>query len=107
MQNPLKNETSRVFALSCGILCIYACIGTSVLIGIVAFAVWNVDQPPKAYHLADSLQEGMSKQEVQQILGAPNKDYEHQFAYTRFMAWGIFYVNFDEDGKLKNYDYDH
>jgi len=76
------------------------------VIVLFAFVCWNFNQPPRAYYLADSLQEGMSKQEVQQILGTPHSDFGNSFAYGRFMAWGIFYVYFDEDGKLTEHYYD-
>ena len=96
----------RVFAMSCGVVCLYACICITILTGLVAFACWNFDQPPRAYHLVDSLQVGMSKQEVQQILGSPDGDFGHSFAYQSSWGWGIFYVYFDKNGKLKEYNYD-
>ena len=85
---------------------VVSCICISIFIAVFVFFLWNFDQPPKAYYLADSLQEGMSIQEVQQILGPPNSDYGYAFAYTRSGAWGIYYVIFDEDEKLKEHYYD-
>ena len=105
MSNPQDSKTSKILRIFIAD-CIACCICAALVIVIFFFACWNFNQPPRAYHLADSLQEGMSKQEVLQILGTPNSDFGHQFAYSRFMAWGIFYVDFDKDGKLIDYRYD-
>ena len=95
-------KTYRIFAT----LFIALCICILIPITMFAFALWNFNQPPRAYDLADSLQKGMSKQEVQKILGSPNSDYEHTYAYHRPFGWGIYYVIFDEDGKLNEHYYD-
>jgi len=74
--------------------------------GGCAFLVWSFNRPPRAYYLANSLQEGMTKHEVRKILGKPDSDFGHSFAYNRPLSWGIYYVIFDNDGKLKEHYYD-
>ena len=105
MQNPQNNKIQKILRFFIA-YCIAFCVCASFVIILFAFTCWNFNQPPKAYHLANSLQAGMSKQEVQQILGTPHSDFGHSFAYGRFMAWGIFYVYFDENGKLTEHYYD-
>ena len=102
MSDISKNETFRIFATSSIVLCI--CI--SMLMAMFALAVWNFNQPPRAYYLADSLQKGMSKQEVQKILGSPNNNHGDTYAYNRPFAWGIYYVIFDGEEKLIEHYYD-
>lgn len=76
-------------------------------IACVAWAAWNFNRPPFDLRELDRLRPGMSKDEVARLLGKPESDFGNSWAYSRFMAWPIVYVYFDDQGKLLRHEYDH
>jgi hypothetical protein len=84
-------------------------LGVLVLFGILAFGwlMWNFNRPPFDLARLQQLRPGMSQPEVRQILGAPKSDYGDHWAYSRFMAWPIVYVRFDENKRFTKSDYDY
>lgn len=84
-------------------------VGVLLILGVVAVAwlMWNFYRPPFDLVRLNQLQPGMSKHEVREILGAPNVKFEDQWAYSRFMAWPIVYVRFDERGRFTESEYDY
>jgi len=84
-------------------------LGALLLLGILGFAwlMWNFNQPPFDLARLQQLHPGMSQQEVRQILGTPKSDYGDHWAYSRFMAWPIVYVRFNESKRFTKSEYDH
>ena len=80
-----------------------------MLLVVVGFAwlMWNFNRPPFDLARLKELQPGMSQHEVRQILGAPKSEFGGTWAYSRFMAWPIVYVRFDESGRFTESEYDY
>lgn len=71
------------------------------------FAMWRFDQPPFDLRLLDRLEPGMSKQQVREILGAPDHPTEGDtWSYSAFFAWPVVHVRFDAAGGLVSHEYD-
>jgi hypothetical protein len=73
----------------------------------LGWLMWNVNQPPFSLAKLKQLRPGMSQAEVRQILGSPESDFGDHWAYSRFMAWPIVYVRFDENKLFKESEYDY
>jgi hypothetical protein len=73
---------------------------------LVAWTIWNFDRPPFDLGRLNQLQAGMTKAEVARKLGKPASDYGDHWAYSRFMAWPIVYVYFDDQDRLVQQQYD-
>lgn len=84
-------------------------LGLIILLSVlvIAWAIWNFDQPPFDLARLQQLRPGMSQQEVRQILGAPKSDYGDHWAYSRSMAWPIVYVYFDQSNRFVKSEYDY
>lgn len=97
-----KPANSLSYRLLCGagVLLIVCC-------GFFGWVVWNFNEPPFDLSLLERLEPGMSKVEVQQILGSPRDDDGGSWAYSRAWQWPIVYVNFDDDGRFTNSAYDY
>ena len=76
--------------------------------GLVMLACWNFDQPPAAYRKAPLLQVGMPKDEVIRLLGRPDSIAADRriLGYSRWMGWGLFSVEFDDNWKFQRWRYD-
>jgi hypothetical protein len=81
-------------------------IAAIAVVALVAWAIWNFDRPPFNLGKLNHLQTGITKTEVARKLGEPSSDYGDHWAYSRFMAWPIVYVYFDEQGRLLRHEYD-
>jgi hypothetical protein len=68
--------------------------------------VWDGSRPRRSLYAARLLKKGMTKQQVRQILGEPNKNYGEGWAYSSLFSWSIFYVRFDEHNLFEESDYD-
>ena len=55
-----------------------------------------------------SIPVGATKAEVLQAIGAPSGRHngDTEWSYSRFLAWPIVYVMFDENGQYVEYVYD-
>jgi len=95
----MKHTLSRILvaARALVIVCVF---------GLV-FELWNFDRPPFALSKLDGLTQGMTQDQVREVLGAPSSVYEDSWAYSRTGAWPIVYVYFDEAGKLVRHRYDY
>lgn len=80
-----------------------------MLSGVVGagWLIWNVNRPPFDLGRLQQLRPGMSQAEVREILGAPQSDYGDNWAYSRFLAWPIVYVRFDESRRFTESEYDY
>lgn len=94
----LEGRILRIIGLLVTIVAVCA-VGLELL-------VWNFERPPLKEHQMNSVRVGMSRTEVVQLLGSPNHTNDWQWVYTRPLAWGEFKVNFDDNGKVKNCDFD-
>jgi outer membrane protein assembly factor BamE (lipoprotein component of BamABCDE complex) len=72
-----------------------------------ALLVWNFERPPLSQNKLNSVPAGMSRTAVVELLGRPNQTNNWQWVYTRPLARGVFKVNFDDSGKVKNRDFDN
>lgn len=72
-----------------------------------SYVMWNFNQPPFRLAKLQTLQRGMSQQQVKQILGEPNSVSDGQWAYSRQLSWPIVYIYFDEQGLFKESVYDY
>ena len=79
-------------------------------LAILAFALfwWSLALPPSAYHKVDRLREGMTLDEVIEIIGQPDSVFDNakELAYSRPLSWGILYVYFDEQRHFVRWRYD-
>ncbi|MDD2235770.1 MAG: outer membrane protein assembly factor BamE [Kiritimatiellae bacterium] len=72
-----------------------------IIFGLIAVAIpflcgW-IFQKPVSQDKLDSLQKGMSKEEVRHILGPPTKEYTTgQWTYSRPFVFGYINVHWDE-----------
>jgi hypothetical protein len=84
-------------------------IGTLLLAGALGgcWVIWNFNRPPFDLTRLQQLRPGMSRAEVRHVLGSPKSDYGDHWAYSRFMAWPVVYVRFDEGGRFTRSDYDY
>jgi len=82
-------------------------VGIVLPLAIFGWLVWNINRPPFDLRELDRLHLGMSEAEVLRVLGKPTSDFGDNWAYSRFMAWPIVYVYFDDQGKLLRQEYDH
>jgi hypothetical protein len=84
-------------------------IGLILLLSVmvIAWAIWNFNQPPFDLARLQQLRPGMSQQEVRQILGPPKSDFGDHWAYSRSMAWPIVYVRFDQSNRFTTSEYDY
>ncbi len=84
-------------------------LGVLLVLGLLGFGllIWNFNRPPFDLARLQQLRPGMSQAEVRGILGAPKSDYGDHWAYSRFMAWPIVYVRFDQSGQFTKSEYDY
>lgn len=69
---------------------------------LCGFAVWNYGQPPRAYHIVNTVPLGADKDEVRRIIGSPQdiSSDGSTFYYYRPFACGTLYVIFDKRQKF-------
>jgi hypothetical protein len=91
-----------IYRLLCAAILLFILCG-----GYVGWIVWNFDRPPFDLTLLERLEPGISKTEVQQILGSPGEDYGSEWAYWRAGSWPTVYVYFDELGHFTKSEYDY
>ena len=75
-----------------------------VLIGLIS---WNFNRPPFDLTRLQALSAGMGQEDVRKVLGHPTTVSNLSWSYSRFLAWPIVKVRFDEFGKLKDWEYDY
>ena len=75
---------------------------------IVLFIVFlTFTGPPQAITKMYIVREGMSKEEVYRILGEPQKSFNGQIVYRRFLSPGFMSVYFDKEEKYTGiWDYE-
>lgn len=86
-----------------------AIVATVVLLPVLLFGLlcWNFDQPPFALAKLQRLHEGMTQEEVREILGEPHGRDSTGWHYARPFAWPIVHVRFDINGRFISHEYDH
>lgn len=77
----------------------------AVSIGFALLA-WQVNRAPFDLDLLKMLEPGMSQAAVRQKLGEPDSIYPDSWSYSRFLAWPIVYIRFDENGQFRESEYD-
>jgi hypothetical protein len=82
----------------------------------IGFVVWQFDRPPFPLSRLHQLHSGMSRHDVQKILGSPSDAWTRtndsgeayaEWAYSRPMSWPIVYIYFTPDGRFGSHRYDH
>jgi len=68
------------------------------LLVVAVLGIKRAFEPPLPLEKVDAIREGMTEQEVRQILGVPTKIYPTgQWTYTRFLTFGYVNVLFGTD----------
>jgi outer membrane protein assembly factor BamE (lipoprotein component of BamABCDE complex) len=75
----------------------YTGIGQGYLTGS---GIWVTNNP-----LINKIENGMSKQQVIEALGKPLKENNKEWIYSYLFYNGYFYINFDENDKVKSKGY--
>jgi outer membrane protein assembly factor BamE (lipoprotein component of BamABCDE complex) len=90
--------------LTCSV-CLIGVLGLALVATSVALGL--VDSCPVNPELMQRLAAGMSKTDVQRLLGDPSTiaDEGREWRYTKAFSWGVLYIQF-QDGKLVDYHYD-
>jgi hypothetical protein len=74
---------------------------------VVVLLIWNFERPPIDLALLERLRAGMSRGEVEAVLGAPTKRFgDREWLYSRRGAWPIVRVWFDAGGGFVRSVYD-
>ncbi|MGB3965917.1 MAG: hypothetical protein WBO45_04235 [Planctomycetota bacterium] len=83
-------------------------IGALVLLAFAGFAllVWNFERPPFDLSLLPRLQPGMSRGEVEALLGDPSSRGEREWVYSRPGSWPVVRVWFSHAGTFERSEYD-
>lgn len=83
--------------------------GLLLLLGALGgtWLIWNFNRPPFDLARLQQLRPGMSQADVRRLLGPPRSDFGDHWAYSRFLAWPIVYVRFDERGRFAESEYDY
>ena len=86
-------------------------IGMAVLalpLAAVVYGIAMFDSPPFALERLDRLSPGMTKAEVEGILGPPGEAYgQREWAYSRPYSWPMVKVYFDDEGHFVRSEYDY
>lgn len=106
METPTKHKTESGLS-GCGVVIGITAITVIVLVG---FSFWVMNAPAVPLSKLARLHPGMSKADVQHLLGKPNSQVTHDdgselWTYTR-MTWAILYIQFNEQGELTSFDHD-
>lgn len=101
----MENDKSNFWTVVFRILR-YVAIVVAICAAGFALVVWNFERPPLSEQKMKSVRVGMSQTDVVHLLGIPNHTNDWQWVYTRPLAWGEFKVNFDDTGKVKDWDFD-
>ncbi|OHB52084.1 MAG: hypothetical protein A2Y10_11165 [Planctomycetes bacterium GWF2_41_51] len=68
------------------------------------FSIWAMHSRPVSTELVSRIVEGMSKEEVQTILGHPNNinynENSEQWTYGSGLQWNFYRVTFSKNGKV-------
>ena len=63
--------------------------------------------PPVPLEVLDQLKEGMTKDEVREMVGPPTKVWPHgDWYYSRFLRFGYVNIDFDDNGVFLGYEYE-
>ena len=77
-----------------------------IFVASLGCLMWNLNRPPFDLDLLDQLQPGMTQAEIRRVLGSPSSVYSDSWAYSRYMAWPIVYIRFDDAGRFAESEYD-
>ncbi len=75
---------------------------------VCGFFIWRFEKNPVSENQTELLKVGMSKAEVELLLGPPAKvsNNQDEWTYSQPMSWPIFYVSFDMNGRLVSWELD-
>jgi hypothetical protein len=83
-----------------------------IAVGLVSFAAWSCNSPAVDLGALNRLQAGMTKGQVQEILGEPDEEVStsstpgSQWWYKHPFKWYALRIDFTEDGTLLRYIHD-
>ena len=81
-----------------------------VLIAILAFPIWFMEAPAVPYSTIEAMKEGMSRTDVQSLLGEPNSihtetDGSERWVYHRH-TWAMYFVYLSPEGSVTRFAHD-
>lgn len=82
--------------------------GACVVLGGLTFGglMWQFERPPFDLAKLGRLDTGMSRAQVEAILGPPKTIHKGQWTYARSFSWPIVQIRFGPSGELAHIEYD-
>lgn len=78
-----------------------------LLLGFLAWPLWQVNRPPFALSKMEKISKGMSKAKILEILPEPTYEDGSSWTYSRKSSWPIMYLYFDENDLFVKSEYDY